>query len=48
MIVVFATPNDAKTFSGYINSCGKEAFSLLFLIQSAAWGLGTYLMIFEY
>jgi len=32
MVVVFATPNDAKTFSGYINSCGKEAFSLLFLI----------------
>ena len=43
-LVVFITPKDSN-YSSYINQCNKQGYAIIYLVQSAAWILGTFLLV---
>lgn len=45
-VVFFSSPNGK--LAGYVASCDKKPFEVLYLVQCAAWTFGTCLMIAEY
>jgi len=47
MLTVFLTPSDTHA-SSWINQCDRQWYAWIFLIQTAAWGFGTFLLIKEY
>lgn len=47
MLTVFLTPKDSVA-SSWINQCDKQGYAVIYLVQCAAWTLGTFLLIQEY
>lgn len=47
MLTVFLTPKDSVA-SSWINQCDKQNYAIIYLIQCAAWSLGTFLLVKEY
>ena len=46
-LTVFITPKDVNA-SSWINQCDKQGYAIIYLVQCAAWTLGTFLMVEEY
>ena len=47
MIVVLSMPASVQ-MSSWLNQCSNSSYAVLFVIQAAAWGFATFLMLFEY
>ena len=45
-LMVLVIPADKDI--GYLNSCSKKPYLIIYLIQCAAWSFGTLLMLAEY
>lgn len=45
-ILILALP--PVQYSGWVNICSQDYFSVFYLVQAAAWFYGTWLMIYEY
>lgn len=46
-ILILALPATVQ-YSGWVNICSRDYFSVFYLFQAAAWFYGTWLMIYEY
>jgi hypothetical protein len=47
-IVLTFSLADTTVRSSWINSCSQDMYSLLYGVQAAAWGLGSFVMLAEY